>query len=201
DDVTVTVNTNAPNAPTFCAVQPSLCGPSTGSITILSPLGSDYEYSIDNGTTWQSNPLFSPLAAGSVTGIKVRKISSGCISSAVLCDASNCSSGARLTTGTENNTQTLTNDLNIGGQLTIKALPNPFNNNVKFLVTAPEAGNGSLEMFNMLGQKVRTIFQGHIQQGPNTFEVSLPSLKSAQLVYVLRVGNKTITGKLLQLNQ
>jgi len=200
DDVTVTVNTAAPAAPTFCVVQPSLCGPSTGSITILSPLGADYQYSIDNGTTWQAGTVFSNLAAGSVTGIKVKKLSSGCISSAVLCDASDCSqSAARIITQTTTNSG---NDQNLAvGQLTIKALPNPFNNNVKFLVTAPEGGNGSLEMFNMLGQKIRTIFQGHIQQGPNTFEVSLPSLKSAQLVYVLRVGNKTVTGKLLQINQ
>jgi len=201
DDVVVTVNTNAPDAPTFCAVQPSLCGPAKGSITILSPLGADYEYSINNGTSWQSNVLFSNLDAGSVTGIKVRRISSGCISSGVLCDASNCSqSGARsiTTTTTEDQTQTLASNLR---QLNIKAFPNPFSDRVKFLVTASEAGNGSLEVFNSLGQKVRTVFRGYIMSGANTFEVNLPAGRSAQLFYVLHVGDKKVTGKLLQLNR
>jgi hypothetical protein len=199
DDVTVTVNTNAPDAPTFCAVQPSLCGPATGSITILSPLGADYEYSINNGTSWQAGTVFSNLAAGSVTGIKVKKLSSGCISTAATCAASDCSqSSARLvtTTSTQNTTPTLTE-----GVTTVKAFPNPFSNNVKFVVTTVEGGNGSLEVFNLLGQKVKTVFRGHIQSGANMFQVSLPSMRSAQLIYVLRVGETKITGKLLQLNQ
>jgi hypothetical protein len=197
DTVTVTVNTNAPDAPTLCVVQPSLCGPATGSVTILSPLGADYEYSINNGTSWQSSTVFNNLAAGSVTGIKVKRLSSGCISTAANCDASNCSSGARLitTTSTENQTQTLV------GQTTVKAFPNPFSDNVKFVITASEGGNGSLEVFNLLGQKVKTVFQGHIVPGANTFQVNFPSMKSAQLFYVLRVGDKKVTGKLLQLNR
>jgi hypothetical protein len=197
DAVTVTVNTNAPDAPTVCVVQPSLCGPATGSITILSPLGADYEYSINNGTSWQAGTVFNNLAAGSVTGIKVKKLSSGCISNAVNCDASNCSqSAARVAT-------TSIQSLNDGneGQTTVKAFPNPFSANVKFVVTASQGGNGSLELFNMLGQKVKTIFQGRILSGDNTFQVNLPSMRSAQLIYVLRVGDKKVTGKLLQLNR
>ncbi len=205
DAVTVTVNTNAPDAPTICVVQPSLCGPTTGSVTILSPLGSEYEYSVNNGVSWQSNPVFSNLAAGSVTGIKVKNINSGCISSAANCDASDCSQTAgrpSTTSSTTSQTQTLTsriNDLKIG-QASVKAFPNPFNDKVKFVVTAPESGSGSLEVFNLLGQKVKTVFVGRIQTGANTFEVNLPTVKSAQLVYILRMGDKQVSGKLLQLN-
>ena len=78
-----------PSAPSVCIVQPSLCGPSTGSVTILSPTGAGYEYSIDNGSTWQSSPEFSNVAAGSVTGIKAKK--DGCVSDAASCDDSDCS--------------------------------------------------------------------------------------------------------------
>jgi PKD repeat protein len=206
DNVTVTVSAVAPATPTFCVVQPSLCGPATGSITILSPLGADYEYSINNGTSWQASAVFNNLAAGSVTGIKVKKLSSGCISTAANCDASTCSQSARIaTTSTQDNTQIVTNgltDLNLtNGQTTIKAFPNPFSDNVKFVVTASQGGNGSLELFNMLGQKVKTVFQGRILSGANTFQVNLPFMKSAQLIYVLRVGDKKVTGKLLQLNK
>ena len=106
---------------------------------------------------------------------------------------------------TQNKTQTFTNtfqNLNIAeGQISLKALPNPFSDNVKFVLSAPQAGNGSLEIFNMLGQKVKTVFQGRIISGINTFQVNLPAMKSAELIYVLRVGDKKVTGKLLQLNQ
>ena len=201
DEITVTVSSTAPDAPTICVVQPSLCGPAKGSVTIKTPLGADYEYSINDGTSWQSNPLFSNLDAGSVSGIKVRRISTGCISSGVLCNASNCSeSGARLiaTTTTEDQTPLLTNNLK---QLNIKAFPNPFSDRVKFVITSSEAGNGSLEVFNTLGQKVKTVFRGYIQSGANAFEVNLPAMRSAHLLYILHVGDKTVTGKLLQLNR
>jgi len=199
DTVVVTVTSTPPAAPGVCVVQPSLCGPATGSVTITSPLGADYQYSVDNGQTWQASTTFSSLAAGSVTGIKVKTVSTGCISTATSCDASDCSqSNARLITSTQNTTTVTNSDLN--SQFGVKAFPNPFNNAVKFVITVPEAGNGSVELFNILGQKVKTIFQGHMQAGTNTFQVYLPSLKTAQFVYVVRMGDKRISGKLLQLN-
>ena len=199
DTVVVTVNGTPPVAPGVCIVQPSLCGPATGSVTITSPLGADYQYSVDNGTTWQAGTTFNSLAAGSVTGIKVKSVSTGCVSTATSCDASNCSqTPARMITSTQNTTTLATSDLN---QFSVKAFPNPFGDMVKFVITVPEAGNGSLELFNILGQKVKTIFQGHMQAGANTFQVNLPSLKTAQFVYVVRMGDKRIAGKLLQLNQ
>jgi hypothetical protein len=88
-----------------------------------------------------------------------------------------------------------------GSQATVKAFPNPFGNKVKFVVTVPEAGSGSLEVLNLLGQKVKTVFQGRMPAGANTFEVNLPSMQSSQLIYILRMGDKQVTGKLLQLNQ
>ena len=87
-DVTVNLQPQTPPAPTICVVQPSLCGPVTGSVTILTPVGTGYEYSIDNGATWQSGAVFSNLAPGSVTGIKAKK--DGCASTASNCDDSNC---------------------------------------------------------------------------------------------------------------
>jgi len=84
---------------------------------------------------------------------------------------------------------------------TVKAYPNPFNDNVKFIVTVPQAGYGSLELMNMQGQKVKTIYQGQIPAGGKTFEMTVPALHSSTLIYVLQMGDKQITGKLVQLNQ
>ncbi|MNE19712.1 hypothetical protein D3C80_1128030 [compost metagenome] len=89
DNVVVDAQPITPDTPEICVVQPSLCGPTKGSVTILSPTGAEYEYSIDNGATWHSDPYFPDLAPGSVTGIKVKK--GDCESGAANCDASNCS--------------------------------------------------------------------------------------------------------------
>jgi hypothetical protein len=82
----------------------------------------------------------------------------------------------------------------------VKAFPNPFNDRVKFVVNSPDAGNGSLEIYNLLGQKVKTVYQGHINSGDQSFELTIPKKQQATLIYIFRVGNKQVTGKLLQLN-
>jgi hypothetical protein len=191
-------------------VQPSLCGPATGSVTITSPTGAGFEYSILNGIdgSWQASNVFNNVAAGSVTGIRV-KSPAGCISATADCDAPKCSeqtaARSQTTSSTQSKSQTLINslkDLKVpGSQATVKAFPNPFGNKVKFVVTVAEAGSGSLEVLNLLGQKIKTVFQGRMPAGANTFEVNLPSMQSSQLIYILRMGDKQVTGKLLQLNQ
>ena len=83
----------------------------------------------------------------------------------------------------------------------VQAFPNPFNDRVRFVVSIPESGTASLEVYNMMGQKVRTVYRGYMAAGTRTFEISLPAQGIANLVYVFRLGDKQITGKLLQLNQ
>ncbi|HLF53408.1 T9SS type A sorting domain-containing protein, partial [Flavobacterium sp.] len=92
DTMTVTVNTDTPDDPTFCVVLPSLCDiTKKGSLTILTPVGAlgDYQYSIDNGTTWQDDTTFNGLDPGSITGVKVKNLANGCISNPVNCSDSN----------------------------------------------------------------------------------------------------------------
>ena len=84
-------------------------------------------------------------------------------------------------------------------ELGVKAYPNPFSDQVKFEVTVPETGDGSLELTNMMGQKIKIIYQGRMNAGINSYEVSLPVTKSATLIYTLRLGDKQLTGKLLQI--
>jgi hypothetical protein len=97
---------------------------------------------------------------------------------------------------------TTTTTIEIGdAQTSVKAYPNPFSDRVKFLVTSGTAGRGSLEVYNMMGQKIKTVYQGFIAAGTQTFELSMPMQQIANLVYVLRVGDKKMSGKLLQINQ
>jgi hypothetical protein len=202
-------------APTVCLVEPTLCG-SAGSVTITSTApGAGVEFSIDNGTTWHPSNIFSNLGGGSVTGIKVKI--GDCISPAANCSISNCAglrtssalinsdkstkSQTTITTQTSFNPATIYPDKVTENPTTVRAYPNPFSDKVKFEVTSSIAGNGSLEIINMMGQKIKTVYQGFISVGSQTFELSLPTNQISGLVYVLRIGNKKLTGKLLQINQ
>ncbi|SHJ22247.1 T9SS type B sorting domain-containing protein, partial [Flavobacterium terrae] len=78
---TVSVDINpSPTAPVVTVVQPT-CTVTTGTITVTSPLGAGYEYSIDNGTNYQANPSFTGVIPNTYTVI-VRDISSSCVSPA-----------------------------------------------------------------------------------------------------------------------
>ena len=89
----------------------------------------------------------------------------------------------------------------VESELKVKAYPNPFNEKINFVVTSPVTGNGTLEVYNALGQKVKTVYQGMITRGSQSFELRLPTHKASNLLYVLRVGDQRISGKILQLNQ
>jgi hypothetical protein len=56
-------------------------------------------------------------------------------------------------------------------------------------------------VYNALGQKVRTVFQGNVVKGAQNFSLQLPIRQQANLIYVLRVGDKQVSGKILQLNR
>ncbi|HET9278042.1 MAG TPA: T9SS type A sorting domain-containing protein, partial [Flavitalea sp.] len=85
-------------------------------------------------------------------------------------------------------------------QTAVKAFPNPFNDRVKFVVSVPQPGYGSLEVMNMLGQKIKTIFQGQLNAGNQSFEMVLPQDRYSTLFYIFRINGKQVTGKLIQRN-
>ena len=193
--VSKTVNP-VPSNPSFtvCLVQPTLCA-NSGSVTVNATGGSGFTYKLNNGAPQGSN-VFNNLASGSVTSITVTN-SDGC-SATVSCLSlvESCverPTGARISTPQQIESSASTT--------TVKAYPNPFSDRVKFMVTSTVAGNGNLEVYNMMGQKVKTVYQGYIAKGTQTFELSLPKQNVGNLVYVLRIGDKKMTGKILQLNQ
>jgi hypothetical protein len=82
-------------------------------------------------------------------------------------------------------------------KLQVGATPNPFNDRVRFTIESPVEGYGSLEVFNTLGQKVQTVFQGHVSAGVQRVDFSVPSSVRSNLIYVFRVGGHQVTGKLM----
>ncbi|ESU24605.1 hypothetical protein FEDK69T_05260 [Flavobacterium enshiense DK69] len=69
-----------PNTPELAVVSQPVCFDGKGSIKVDSPLGADYEYSL-NGGAYQSNPVFAGLNEAIYT-ITVKDVLTGCISSA-----------------------------------------------------------------------------------------------------------------------
>jgi hypothetical protein len=191
----ITVN-NTPPSFTVCIVQPTLCA-NSGSVTFNATGGSGFAYSIDNGNTYQTNSnTFTGLASGSVTGYKVKN-SFGCISSADCNTTSQCDQ--KLST-TSINTSEQSIELLSKQSPQVKAFPNPFNDRIRFTLKSNVSGQGSLELYNTLGQKVKTVFQGYVNANQlQTIEYAVPGSQRSNLIYVFRVGNEQTTGKLIGL--
>jgi hypothetical protein len=85
--------------------------------------------------------------------------------------------------------------------VSVTAYPNPYTDKVSFTIESDIAGYGSLQVYNMMGQKVKTVYQGFMSAGKQNFTLTLPTQQRANLVYVLTIGGKQVTGKLMQLRQ
>ena len=140
--------------------------------------------------------VFGNIPAGSGYNVSIES-AAGCVpsSSALACGTAD----ARLADQSRKAPSVVSQ--NVEAQTTVKAYPNPFSDRIKFVVTSSVGGNGILDVYNMTGQKVKTVHKGYIAAGTQTFELSLPTQQVANLVYVLRVGDKKTSGKILQINR
>ena len=163
---------SAPGSPNVTYNAPA-CDESTFSVTITGVTsGVSYTIKDKNGANIAGvlpgnsvtaantgNITFSNIPAGS--GYQVTASIGSCSST-----ASSCNTAQGITTKSIDNTNLV---LQEGNQVAVKAYPNPFNDKVRFVVNSPDAGNGSLEIYNMLGQRVQTVYQGHINAGNQKF--------------------------------
>jgi hypothetical protein len=160
------------------------------------------------------------LAAGSVTGIVVKNMNTGCVSSPALCSASDCGShlkastspntgivtDANARTGTETSpakttvasrsVETIT--ARIASNANALASPNPFSDKIQFTLQSATSGRGTLELYNMMGQKVKTVFEGNVQAGKSrNIEYFVPVSQRTNLTWVFTVGDQKVSGKLI----
>ena len=85
--------------------------------------------------------------------------------------------------------------------LQVSAYPNPYNDVVKFTIQSKVSGQAQLVIYNVLGQRVKTIYNGYMQANKSqVVEYKAPSPAQGNLIYVLSVGGKQVTGKLLQID-
>jgi hypothetical protein len=83
--------------------------------------------------------------------------------------------------------------------ISLKSYPNPFNPTTTISYELPAAGNTMLELFNIRGQKVKTLVNGHQDAGQHNLTLEADSATMASGVYFLRLqsGSKTGSTKLL----
>ena len=85
--------------------------------------------------------------------------------------------------------------------LNVSTYPNPYTDNVKFVIESPVTGHGTLEVYNSLGQKIQTVYQGMVFAGRSqTIEYKVPVANRTNLIYIFRVGGQQATGKLIRID-
>jgi hypothetical protein len=83
----------------------------------------------------------------------------------------------------------------------IQAFPNPFKGALTFTITPRASGQANLEIYNLSGQKVATVFDGELQEGESkTIEYTVPTGQISQtLIFNFRQGGEVLQGKLVSL--
>jgi hypothetical protein len=86
-------------------------------------------------------------------------------------------------------------------KVTVTAIPNPYTDKVVFTIESKIAGNATLEVFGLLGEKVKSLYNGYIEKdGVRKVIYEVPSNNRKSLIYHLRIGSEVVSGKVLYLN-
>jgi hypothetical protein len=75
--------------------------------------------------------------------------------------------------------------------------PNPFNPTTKINFSLAKASNVKLTVYNILGQKVATLVDGYMNQGPQSVTFNASKLTSGVYFYRLEAGSFTANKKML----
>ena len=74
--------------------------------------------------------------------------------------------------------------------------PNPFNPSTTIEVTMAESGTLRLDLYNLLGQNVRTIYSGRLTAGTHRFLLNANGLASGVYLYRMQAGSHQFTRKM-----
>ncbi|MFD3276620.1 hypothetical protein [Aquirufa echingensis] len=83
----------------------------------------------------------------------------------------------------------------------VQAYPNPFKGTLTFTMTPRYTGQASLDVYNVSGMKVSTVFEGLLQAGEEQkIEFTIPEGQISQtFIFLFRQGNDVVQGKLVSL--
>ena len=77
--------------------------------------------------------------------------------------------------------------------------PNPFNPTTEISFNLPAAANVSLDIFNVAGQKVVTLYEGHLGTGEHSYQWDASTVATGIYFYRLDAGDYTATRKMVLL--
>ena len=81
---------------------------------------------------------------------------------------------------------------------TVKAYPNPYSSIVHFNLKTSVAGRGSLVIYDVLGRRVATVFEGDLSVGDDrTVQYNFGVIPRQPLIYIFTIGDQIIHGKLM----
>ena len=119
----------------------------------------------------------------------------------VLCDATGAYTPSQKTLPADLLSQipTAVNDApaQVSGYKLNQNYPNPFNPSTQISFNLDKAANTNLSVYNMLGQKVATLFNGNLNSGSHSFTFNAANLESGIYVYQLKSGSFTETRKMM----
>jgi hypothetical protein len=84
-------------------------------------------------------------------------------------------------------------------EASLKVYPNPFKDQLNFRFVAPVSGKALLEVFNVYGQRLGIVFNGHVDAGTQNFVRFTSEGATGMLIYKLSVAGQVITGKVQSL--
>ncbi|MGY8917719.1 MAG: T9SS type A sorting domain-containing protein, partial [Flavobacteriales bacterium] len=73
----------------------------------------------------------------------------------------------------------------------VNVFPNPFTDNTSLSFTAAEAGNASVVVYNLVGEKVIEMNLGNIAAGTQNIELDFASMQAGIYLVSLTAGNET----------
>jgi hypothetical protein len=74
--------------------------------------------------------------------------------------------------------------------------PNPFNPETSIKFSIPKSGYVDLTIYNLLGQKIRTLVEGYREAGDYTVNFNADELNSGLYIYKLISGDNVLTRKM-----
>lgn len=193
-----------PDRPVVTLQEATICGSLTApTITVSCPIAGTYtltQAGVAGSQTFTYNgsngPVVFTVQAGKQFSITVTN-TDGCTSA-----ATNCTNYATNSCPAGNTTaKPAVQTIELAAPTpSVIAAPNPFNDRIRFSLQSAVSGQGSLDLYNMLGQKVKTVFQGQVEAGKvQTIEYSVPGSQRHNLIYLFRVGDQKVSGKLIGL--
>lgn len=196
-----------PPQPVVSITEANLCSELTApSLTVNCPVNGVYKL-----TQTGETPITKTFPTDSVNGVlvfanlkdgkgfEIFVNNDGCVS-----DTTDCTNYTGLscptTTAAGPQTTSVINNIQQGLEPKVLAAPNPFGDVIRFSLEAPVSGQGTLELYNMLGQKIKTVYEGYFEKGKvQTINYSVPTALRSNMTYLFRIGNQKTTGKLVGL--